>query len=305
MWILKNSKELLKHLDSDSLKHVNSIKTFDFSTLYTTIPHTKLKSRIKDIIHNSFFYKNGNRRYTFLVLNRDSGYFVKEKTDSNKYYTEDTIIKMLEFLIDNIFVMFGDIVFQQTIGIPMGTNCAPLLADLFLHSYEAEFLQDLVKSGSKAVAKKFNFTYRYIDDVLSLNNPQFSDYLEIIYPSELEIKETTDSSNSASYLDLTLEHDKYDRLQLRLYDKRDDFNFPIVNFPFLCGNIPASPAYGVFVSQLIRYGRASSDYGSFLHRCKLLTNRLLTQGYCRPRLIKALKTFYGGHPDIVKNIPSL
>ena len=97
---------------------------------------------------------------------------------------------MLEFLIDNIFVMFGDIVFQQTIGIPMGTNCAPLLADLFLHSYEAEFLQDLVKSGSKAVAKKFNFTYRYIDDVLSLNNPQFSDYLEIIYPSELEIKET-------------------------------------------------------------------------------------------------------------------
>jgi hypothetical protein len=50
---------------------------------------------------------------------------------------------MLEFLIDNIFVSFGGILFQQVVGIPMGTNCAPLLADLFLYSYESEFLQKL------------------------------------------------------------------------------------------------------------------------------------------------------------------
>jgi len=50
---------------------------------------------------------------------------------------------MLDFLIDNIFVLFGGLVFQQTIGVPMGTNCAPLLADLFLHAYDADFLQGL------------------------------------------------------------------------------------------------------------------------------------------------------------------
>ena len=132
---------------------------------------------------------------------------------------------MIDFLIDNIFVNFGGRIFQQTIGIPMGTNCAPLLADLFLYSYEAEFLQNLIKQGNRTLAKMFNLTFRYIDDVLSLNNSHFSDHLHRIYPSELEIKDTTDSSNSASYLDLYLQHDKNGRLSTRIYDKREDFDF--------------------------------------------------------------------------------
>ena len=77
---------------------------------------------------------------------------------------------MLEYLIDNNFVEFGGRIFQQTIGIPIGTNCALLLADLFLCSYEAEFVQSLLKVGKKHLAQHFNFTYRYIDDVLSLKN---------------------------------------------------------------------------------------------------------------------------------------
>ncbi|KAK3096469.1 hypothetical protein FSP39_000522 [Pinctada imbricata] len=105
---------------------------------------------------------------------------------------------MLNFLIDNIFVVFGGKVFQQIVGIPMGTNCAPLLADIFLYSYEAEFIQSLVSEGKRYLASDFNFTYRYIDDVLSINNPNFADYLSSIYPSELEVKETTETDNSAS-----------------------------------------------------------------------------------------------------------
>jgi hypothetical protein len=66
---------------------------------------------------------------------------------------------MLEFLIDNIFVMFGGRVLQQTVGIPMSTNCAPLLADLFLYSYEAEFIQGLLKKSKKKLARSFNFTF--------------------------------------------------------------------------------------------------------------------------------------------------
>ena len=83
---------------------------------------------------------------------------------------------MLDFLIDNIFVEFGGLVFQQTIGIPMGTNCAPLLADLFLYSYEAEFIQGLDQKGEKKLVQSINFTIRYIDDVLSLNKNRFSDH---------------------------------------------------------------------------------------------------------------------------------
>ena len=78
------------------------------------------------------------------------------------------------------------------VGIPMGTNCAPLLADIFLYSYEADFIQSLLSTGKKHLASRFNLTYRYIDDVLSINNPEFKKYLGQMYPAELEIKDTTE-----------------------------------------------------------------------------------------------------------------
>ena len=150
---------------------------------------------------------------------------------------------------------FGGRIFQQTIGIPMGTNCTPLLADLFLYSYEAEFVQSLLKAGKKHLAQYINFTYRYIDVVLSLKSTKFAEYLEFIYPRELEIKETTETAASSSYLDCYLYIDN-GKLTTRLYDKRDDINFFIVNFPFLSSNIPSALAYGVYVSHVIRDARA-------------------------------------------------
>ena len=68
---------------------------------------------------------------------------------------------MLEYIIDNIYVAFGEQIFQQTVGVPIGTNCAPLLADLFLYGFEVEFIKWLLKSGKKHLAQKFNFTFRY------------------------------------------------------------------------------------------------------------------------------------------------
>ena len=99
----------------------------------------------------------------------------------------------------------------------------------------------------KKAKTSFNLTFRYIDDVLSLNNPKFNDYFDVIYPKELDIKDTTDAPKLANYLD-HLEFDKYGKLLRRLYDKHDDFEFPIVNFSYLSSNISESPAYGVFLS---------------------------------------------------------
>ena len=193
---------------------------------------------------------------------------------------------MLEFLIDNIFVNLGGHVFQQTVGIPMGTNCAPLLADLFLYLNEK-------------LAQSFNFTLRNIDDVLSLNNFRFGDFADRIYPIELEIKDTTDTDRSASYLDLHLEIDSEGWLRTKLYDKRDDFNFPIVNFPFMCSNIPAAPAYGVYISQMIRYSRACDSHQDFFDRGLLLTRKLLNQGFLLVKLKSSLRKFYGYNHDLV------
>jgi hypothetical protein len=202
-------------------------------------------------------------------------------------------------LIDNIFVIVGGRVFQKTVGIPIGTNGAPLLADLFLYSYEADFIQGLLKKNEKKLARSFNFTFRYIDDVLSPNNSRFGDFVHGIYTIELEIKDNTDTDRSASYLDLHLEIDSEGRLRTKLYDKRYDFNLPIVNFPFICSNILPAPGYGVYFSQLIQYSRACGSYQDFLDRGLLLTRKLLSQGFLLVKLKSSLRKSYGRHHDLV------
>jgi hypothetical protein len=147
---------------------------------------------------------------------------------------------------------------------------------MFYH--ESKFLQKLVKDKKIHEARAFNFTYRYIDDVLSINNSRFEEFLPLIYPPELEVKEITDTASSASFLDLYLEFDDSGQISTKIYDKRDDFNFNIINFPNMCSNIPASPAYGVYISQLIRLSEVNvkDTFTSHIDRKIFLTFLLTT-----------------------------
>ena len=169
-----------------------SIQTFDFSTLYTSIPHDLLKSRINNIINNAFKHKNGATRYIHIRVGRNKSYFTSDPLNGGSKYTANDICKMIEFLVDNIYVRFGGQLFRQMVGIPMGTNCAPLLADLFLYSYENEFLDKLIKEGKRKLARSFNLSYRYTDDLISFNNKRFKEFISDIYPKGLTISETTE-----------------------------------------------------------------------------------------------------------------
>ena len=100
---------------------------------------------------------------------------------------ENSLIEMMEYLIDNIYITVGNKVFRQQVGIPMGTDCAPLLANLFLFYYEYQYMKNLVKDNLQA-ATKFNGTMRYIDDLLTLNNSGFASKIPDIYPPELDLK---------------------------------------------------------------------------------------------------------------------
>ena len=117
--------------------------------------------------------------------------------------------------------------------------------------------------------------------------------------SLIAIKDTTDTDRSASNLDQYLEIERAVRLRTKVYDKRDYFNFPIVNFPFICSNIPATHAYGINYSQFIRYSRACGSYHDFLYWGLMLTKKLLKQGFLLVKLKSSLRKFYGGHHDLV------
>ena len=101
----------------------------------------------------------------------------------------------------------------------MGTNCPPLLADLFLYSYENKVLDNMIKGGHRRLARSFNLCYRYIDDLIVFNNKKFLDYLKEIYPSDLTVEKNNKSDHLADYLDLTLIIDSRGKLSTRLYDK--------------------------------------------------------------------------------------
>ena len=101
------------------------------------------------------------------------------------------------------------------------------------------------KEGKRKLARKFNLSYRYIDDLISLNNKRFKEFISDIYPKELTISDTTESTSVASYLDLLFIRDNSNNITTKLYDKHDTFGFHIVNFPFMSSNILSAPAYGV------------------------------------------------------------
>ena len=206
---------------------------------------------------------------------------------------------MIEFLVDNIYVRFGGQLFRQMVGIPMGTNCTPLLADLFLYCYENEFLDKLIKEGKGKLARKFNLSYHYTDDLISFTNKTFKEFISDIYPKELTISESTESTSIASYLDPLFTRDKSNNITTKLYDKCDAYGFQIVNFPFMSSNIPSAPAHGVYASQLIRYACYCSNYNDFLSHHRALVTRLLSQGYKVNRLSNTFEKFSGRHTCLV------
>ena len=263
-WILKNSTSLLSSLDQLDVHTATSVQTFDFSTLYTSIPHNLLKSRISNLVYNAFRTNDGSVRYTHIKVTTLKRYFTHDISGGrDNMYTADNICKLIEFLIGNIFVQFGGCLFRQVIGIPVGTNCAPLLADLFLYSYQYQFLDNMIRSGHRRLAKSFNLCFRYIDDLIVFNNKKFLNYFKEIYPSQLTVDKANKSDHLADYLDLTFIIDSGGKRSTRLDDKCDDFDFHIVNFPFLSSNIPSGTSYGAYISQLIRYARCCSHYNDF------------------------------------------
>ena len=122
-----------------------------------------------------------------------------------------------------------------------------------------------------------------------------------MYIVELEINDTTESITSASYLDLLLSIVRDGQLHISFYDKRDDFNFHITNFPFLSSHMSSTSAYGVFISQLIRRARACSSYKCFILRARRLSSKLLNRdGYIMERLKSSFRKCYGRYGDLIQ-----
>ena len=126
---------------------------------------------------------------------------------------------------------------------------------------------------------------------LTFSNVYFDNMVCQIYPSELQLNKANTSDTEAAFLGLHLSISN-DIVSTNIYDKRDDFDFEIVNFPFLDGDVPRFTSYRVYISQLIRFARASSYVADFNTCNKLLTQKLLKQGYRYHNFRKTFSKFY-------------
>ena len=148
------------------------------------------------------------------------------------------------------------------------------------------------------IIEAFKSTSRYLDDLLNIDNPYFEGMVNRIYPPELQLNKANTSDTEALFLDLHLSISN-GFVSSKIYDKRDDFDFDIVNFPFLDGDVPRSTSYGVYISPLIRFPRVSSQVVDFDARNKSITAKLLQQGYWYHKLRKTFSQFYRRHYELV------
>ena len=205
---------------------ITLIQTFDFSPLYVSIPHQKLKDRMHMwhmLVNQTFLCTSGSCRYKYLAVTND-------EASVGRKYDETLICQIIDFLGDNIYIMIDN---------HLCPSWAPLLANLFLYSHEAEFLRS-VKKSNKKLAKTFNSTSRCTDDLISINNPSFKQFLSAV-SWEVVVSETSESRNVVLYIDLLINIWNGD-LVSSTFDKERFILFPYCQFIWLIWEYSNSPS---------------------------------------------------------------
>ena len=273
-WIIINNRKVLDAVtdcnDNPGMPGNHMLATFDFSTLYTALPHSDL-IRCIVALYNKYIDSE------IEVIHRN-----KKITISKVKFVE-----LLKFCIKNNYVLFDNRIYRQKIGIPMGSNFSPNIANLYLHFYEAQFLSRNHLDGRN----RYKNTFRFIDDLLSVNNRDILFDIRAIYPAFLEIKNTNNEPyNNGSFLDIDIKVDQ-NRITTKVYDKRRDYNFDILGLPAFSSNIPNNMTYGIICSQFSRFASICMREHDFIFNCQLVINKIYNNGFPSWLLKKYTKKF--------------
>ena len=183
-WSIKNSNDVLNKFKSKNFQ-ASKLSIYDFSTLYTTLPHHLIKDKLIDLINRTFIRENTQ----YLACNEECAFFTSDVYNNHNLWSCQIVCDALVYLLDNIYIRFGTKLYRQTIGIPMGTNCAPLVADLFLFCYENQ--ADIIEA--------FNSISRYLDNLLNIDNIYFDQMVDRIYPTELQLNRANPSDTETPF----------------------------------------------------------------------------------------------------------
>ena len=303
IFIIDNRDKVIQCINKSNIsghKGRKYLSTWDFTTLYTKIPHSILLDKITWFVNKVFdcMAKFSNPKlYVTLTSNLKSAYYSKNRSNNNVCYNASELIAAIKNIIGQAYIVYHGVVFRQCIGIPMGINSAPYFANIYLHAFEYSYLQKLISEGKEDIAKLLSDnTHRYQDDCISINdNGIFGiHYADMYDGSAMELKNTNTSRDKSNFLDLTISIYR-GKFIFQSYDKRNDFNFKVVNYPNIAGNIPTSQSYGVFTSQLVRFCSVNSCFKNFVKDVRHLITTLANQHFKTDLLKSRFSRFACNH----------
>ena len=198
-WSIKNSGEVFNKIKSRGFR-ATSLSTYAFFTFYTTLLHNLIKEKIINLIEWTFKREG----LAYIACNERQAFFPSGDTKRYKLWSCQKVCEVLIHLLDNTYIRFGTKLYRQVVGIPMGTNCASLVADYFLFCYERDFMTSLSDVKQAEIIEAFKSTARYLDDLLNIDKPYFEGMVNRVYLLELQLNKANTSDTEAPFLDLHL-----------------------------------------------------------------------------------------------------
>lgn len=310
-WVVTNSAEVVQKLKALN-RTINStesqqLSTYDFATMYTTIPQEDLIQKIVELVRETFqsYCEEKRIRVARVKVSGSTCTWANENSESKRQdviLDVETFKALFSFLVRSTHVCFGGKVYKQVIGIPMGTNCAVYVANFYLFTYELAFLRKLIAQNRTEEVKQLMYYSRYVDDLLVNETDgalvRFQSYIdddkEPIYPRELKIQRS-EIGRQLAFLDLWIfENSDHKRFVTRVFDKRSLAKYakvPMSRFPHISSQLASRVHYGIVTSQCYRYMRICS-YRSDFRACFLqLVQALRNKGYTRKRIYARLRFF--------------
>ena len=265
-WNIKNTGKILSLLRSG--KKLTSVHSADFSTLYTNFPHGLILNKLFSL--TDMLMKHSGEKFVSVSLN---GAYYHSNEKARLKYTVDEVKFLLQANIENAYVTFGQKIFRQKSGIVMGSSCSPAMATAALSWIEYEWCKERLNVN---MARRMNYTYRYIDDIITFNNNDLKEQWGNIYPACLPLQFTNDTDTSTNYMDLHISLGA--RAKSTLYDKRRDFNFEISRYVDDNSNVPLASKLNVFYGQLLRIIRICDTKTDFEKNATDLISAFLEKG---------------------------
>ena len=312
-WIINDSEgvsQLCRSVNkSRGLRAPLPLAAYDFTTMYTTLCLSDLKSRMASLIESVFQFKNMSSRAKILLVDKYGHHEWIANCRSglpttSAMFDQKKIIEAISFLVDNTYVRFAGTIWHQIIGIPMGTNCAGFLANLYCFTYELDFLKRTVNEKCWTLALETLRSKRYIDDLIMINCVQLPQRLylpEGIYPKDILSLVLAAEGETVPYMDLLIRQNRRRGLITAIYDKRLDdkyANINVIRYPDRESVLANKAKSGIVTSQMYRFHRRCTLASDFVYNTSLVLHRLVLKAYHTPMLWAQVRRFLLRHPDI-------